>query len=214
MKSEILLINGSPRKKGNTSSLLEEMGRTLDLVDDAKPAVGRHNNRGNRNDRHPGVQIIHLDSLRIAPCKGCLWCQGSDKRLCVRKDDMGPIYKKLLSCEALVLGSPVYWDGVTAQLKIFIDRLFALMKWRGDKCKSLLSGRKAAIVLVAGGGVKDGLGDSRKMLRTVIKWCGFKFAGQLIVPYVDKPGEVQDKPEMMEKARRLVKKLRSMKSKV
>ncbi len=188
MKTDILLINGSPRKKGNTSVLLDEINRVL----------------GCKCIR---AEIVHLDSMRIAPCRGCLWCQGGDDRWCIQKDDMQALYRRLLACRGLVLASPVYWDGVTAQLKLFIDRLFAMMKWKGAKCKSLISGKQAAMVLVAGGGPKDGLGDSRRMLRTVIKWCGFSFAGQLIVPFVDKPGEVKGKEEVMEKAKRLALKL-------
>jgi len=185
--NEILLINGSPRKKGNTSVLLAELARQL-------------------KEAGVSVKTVRLASLRVAPCNGCAWCQKGMKRHCVQKDDMGGLYHDLLACRGLVLASPVYWDGITAQLKAFIDRLFAMMKWRDGKAKSLLSGKRAGMVLVAGGGMGEGLSDSRKMLRTVIKWCGFKHIGQIIVPFVDKPGEVRAKQDAMKSVAVLARK--------
>ncbi len=186
--NSILLINGSPRKQGNTSILLGE----------AKKVLARKGLK---------VKTIHLDSLRIKPCRGCNWCQKRDSRHCVQEDKMTELYRELLDCRGLVLGSPVYWDGVTAQMKIFIDRLFAMMKWKGESYKSLISGKRAILVLVAGGGIKDGLTDTRKMMRTVIKWCGFKRVGELIVPFMYKAGSVKEKPDVIQKIRLLAEKL-------
>jgi multimeric flavodoxin WrbA len=135
--NEILLINGSPRKKGNTSVLLAELERSL-------------------KGAGVSVKTVRLASMAVAPCNGCAWCQKGAKRHCVQKDDMAGLYHDLLDCQGIVLASPVYWDGITAQLKAFIDRLFAMMKWRDGKAKSLISGKRAAMLLVAGGGEKEG----------------------------------------------------------
>ena len=208
---DIILINGSPRARGNTSVLLCEIEKTL-----------RRENMA--------FKTVRLQDLKISPCKGCNWCQTSPNplpqgdqpslklrltgrargrvieldgllyRLCSIKDDMQRLYHDLLACKAVVFAGPVYWDSISAQLKLFIDRLFALMKWKDGKCKSLLNGKKAALVLVAGGGIKDGLADSRGMMRTIIKWCGMKRIGELMVPFVDKPGEVAGKASVIEAA--------------
>jgi len=98
-------IQGSPRVGGNTDLLL----------DAALQGAA---------DRGATVIRFHLNELNIRPCQGCGGCEKTG--VCVIKDDMGLIYKALANMDSLVLASPIYFGGVTAQTKGMIDRCQAL----------------------------------------------------------------------------------------
>jgi len=67
------------------------------------------------------VDLIDLTDLRITPCIACDSC--SLDGACVFDDDFTAAYARMIEADALVFASPVYVDGVTGQMKIFIDRL-------------------------------------------------------------------------------------------
>lgn len=98
-------IQGSPRVGGNTDLLL----------DAALQGAA---------DRGATVIRFHLNDLNIRPCQGCGGCEKTGA--CVIKDDMGLIYEALANMDSLVLASPIYFGGVTAQTKAMIDRCQAL----------------------------------------------------------------------------------------
>lgn len=91
--------------------------------------------------------LIQLSGLDIKPCDGCWRCKGSGK--CVIKDDMKLIYGELLRCDALILGSPVYFGNVSASLKTVMDRTVCFYN---GKC---LQDKLGAGVAVQGGDAGD-----------------------------------------------------------
>ncbi|WP_461206213.1 flavodoxin family protein [Clostridium sp. DL1XJH146] len=97
---KILLINASNRKR-NTYSLLSSIGEIL-------------KNNGFE------TELITLSDYKIDYCKGCEVCILKDK--CVIKDDASIIMKKIIDCDGLVIGTPVYLNNMTGILKSFIDR--------------------------------------------------------------------------------------------
>jgi multimeric flavodoxin WrbA len=99
-KMKVLGICGSPRD-GNTVWVMRKI-----LV--------KH-----KVDIEP--EVIFLKDLKIELCDGCLTCEDTGE--CVKNDDLQPIYKKLVKCDKLVIGTPVYFDSIPALLKNFIDRL-------------------------------------------------------------------------------------------
>ena len=104
---QVLVILGSPRKKGNSSALAARISRG------AKSAGAE-------------VETVFLQGLKISPCRGCNTCQKDDTQGCAIKDDMQEIYPKLIEADAWVIASPVYWFTMSAQTKIFMDRCYAL----------------------------------------------------------------------------------------
>lgn len=101
-------IVGSPKKNGNVDLLVSQV---------LKGAESR------------GTQVctLYLNDLHIRPCQSC----GADPypHHCRYDDDMGQIYDALESCDVIVLGSPVYFDTVSAQTKLVIDRCNCLMPY-------------------------------------------------------------------------------------
>lgn len=97
----VLILVGSPRIKGNTS----EISRRVEGILRAKGI---------------STETVFLDKLQLGPCRGCDSCE--DTGDCIQEDDMQELWEKLESSDGLVLASPTYYSGVTAQMKIFIDR--------------------------------------------------------------------------------------------
>ena len=120
----------SPRKEGNTAWAVNK------ILEGAK-------------EQNAETQVWRSSDLDIRPCKGCLCCVQSDR--CAINDDMQKIYDALVQADALVLGSPVYMGQMSAQAKIFTDRLFAQMTPRfSPKFKEKNASKKLTLVFTQG----------------------------------------------------------------
>lgn len=126
MSRKILVLNGSPREKGNTAALVKQ------LTIGAKEAGAE-------------VESVRLHDLDIHPCDACDSCQGNGNG-CVISDDMQELYPKLRTADVIVIASPVYWFNLTAQTKLCIDRWYAMESTAGFE----LAGKKLALLMVYG----------------------------------------------------------------
>ena len=116
---KITIINGSPRK-GNTFTAINTF---------IEGAQGDHD-----------IEIIEPDKLDISTCKGCGACQCY--KGCVAKDDTNATIDKIVAADLILFATPVYWWGMTAQLKLVIDKCY---------CKgALLKGKQVGIIAVGG----------------------------------------------------------------
>ena len=131
----ILILNGSPRKKGNTTYLVNE------LADQLKS-----------KDNH--VEILHLNDYDIKPCQGCYWCYKDYPLKCIQNDVMNGLYHHTLEADVIIFASPIYWFTYSAQLKLFIDRLLALHVKGGHS----FNGKKFASIFVYGASNSEGSG--------------------------------------------------------
>jgi multimeric flavodoxin WrbA len=128
MAKKILVLLGSPRRKGNSAILADQ------ITKGAKSAKAK-------------VETIYLHGKTIAPCKACFTCQKKNSKGCSIPDDMQDIYLKLIEADAWVIASPVYWFSMSAQTKMFMDRCFALPAYQ----KEPFIGKKIAIAMTYGG---------------------------------------------------------------
>ena len=119
MSKNVLILMGSPRKKGNTSILCDEF------------------KRGAEEAGH-SVEKIDVAALNIHGCLGCNGCQRNGGT-CVQKDDMQDIYQKILAADVVVLASPIYYYTWTAQLKAVIDRTYAMLSTMHNKTFYMIS---------------------------------------------------------------------------
>ena len=105
-KMKLLILNGSPRPKGNTKQMIEAFCEGLESA---------------------GVEYDVFDVCRmnIHGCLACEYCHTKGQGQCVQKDDMQKIYEKLQEAEMLVIASPIYYHGLSGQLKCTIDRFYA-----------------------------------------------------------------------------------------
>jgi multimeric flavodoxin WrbA len=102
---KIIGFIASPRKEGNTAWTVHK------ILEGAK-------------EQGAETESWYFNDLDINPCQGCFGCKNSD-RGCVINDDMQILYDAIEHADVLVLGSPVYMGQMSAQAKIFTDRLFA-----------------------------------------------------------------------------------------
>ena len=105
----ILILQGSPRKSGNTVWMAEEFKK-------AAEAAGHQ------------VTLVDVAHKKIAGCLACDYCHGKGNGACVQKDDMQEIYPLLKEAEALVIASPVYYFTMSAQIQAPIQRVYCMNK--------------------------------------------------------------------------------------
>ena len=116
---KIVIINGSARR-----------GNTLTAIDAFIKGASEKNE----------IEIIQPDRLHIAPCKGCGVCQCY--KGCIDQDDTNPTIDKITAADVILFATPVYWWGMSAQLKLIIDKCYC----RGLKLKN----KKVGTIVVGG----------------------------------------------------------------
>lgn len=92
--------------------------------------------------RKENSEIIYARSLKAGPCKACEYCHGKGNGICVQKDDMADALERIRKADEVALFSPIYWWQVTSQMKLVIDRLYAMdhKEWEGKKLTVVLNG--------------------------------------------------------------------------
>ena len=129
---KVLGIMGSPRVGGNSDILLDE------ALKGAKETGAE-------------VEKIILDKKKIAVCKDCKKC--NETGICVIKDDMHEIQKKILAADAIIHSVPVYFWSMTAQMKAYLDRWCAFFdeQWRWQKnYYPQMKGKRIGLITVCG----------------------------------------------------------------
>lgn len=181
---KIIGIAGSPRKQGNSTTLLNYV-----LEGAAEKGAER-------------LPIVHLEDLNFKGCQNCGGC--NDTGRCVQKDDLTPVYKSLAEADIWVLSSPIYFDGISGQLKLFFDRLLCLY-W-----KKLPDKRRGAIVIAYEDKKREDYIENMKVYQNYLPWFSeFEFVDVLEAWGVAKKGDVAKKPEFLEQAKELGRKLAS-----
>ena len=122
---KIVIINGSARK-----------GNTLTAINAFIKGAAEKNE----------IEVIAPDKLHISPCKGCGACQCH--KGCVDQDDTNPTINKLVEADMILFATPVYWWGMTAQLKQVIDKCY---------CRGLQLKEKKIGLIVVGGSPLDNI---------------------------------------------------------
>lgn len=124
---KILMINGSPRRTGNTALALQALEKKLQADHE--------------------VELLQSYSMTVTPCLACLECKKNDG-FCVQRDDTNTMLQKINDAECIVFGTPVFWIGMSGQLKLFIDKFVARQNIFKQKPKKTVS------VVVGGSGPK------------------------------------------------------------
>lgn len=130
MGKKIVILNGSPRRSGNTSTLVKAFR-------DGAQSAGHT------------VTEFFLNSMNIHGCKGCFGGQSDQICPCVQQDDMNQIYPAVRDCDVVVLASPLYYWTLSGQLLTAFDRLFALEE--GGKNLLRGNGKSSALLMAAEG---------------------------------------------------------------
>ena len=192
MARKIMILCGSPRTKGNTNTLAgwfaegaTEAGADVEIVDAA-----------NLEYKSNG-------------CTACGSCQKSEKFGCVIEDEASDVLLRVGQADVVVFATPVYFFGVTAQLKLLMDRMHSLIKFNpADKSvRRPNCDQNYAVLATAGGDMNGGLGLVGQTFETLAGFTGAKVE-KLLVPHAPQdPGETAKNTDLKNKARQFGTKL-------
>ncbi len=183
MKKNILILLGSPRKKGNTAILANQVHEGAKL--------GKAN-----------VEVIYLNSKNIKPCQACNKCQNEGAKGCVVNDDMQLIYPKFIAADSVVMTTPIYFCNVSAQIKLFIDRLYCFSSHnRSSEQKNMIAGKNMVFILTYEA-PDPFLAGAVNAIFSLQNLCEIIQAGNRIVLYgrADKAGEINNNKDLLKKA--------------
>ena len=177
MGKKIIVLNGSPRKNGNTSALVKAF------------------REGAESAGH-SVTEFWLEGMKINGCRGCCAGGKNPESPCVQKDDMAQIYPAYKEADVVVLASPLYYWTISGQLKCAFDRLFAV----AECDPSYTNPRKESALLMAAEG--NGFEETVYWYDRLMGHIGWKDCGKVLCGGVMAVGDIEGKPEL-EEARRL-----------
>jgi len=172
MGKKIVILNGSPRKKGNTSILVAEFIR------------------GTKEVGHTVTEFF-LDSMNIHGCKGCFGGHSSMEYPCVQKDDMMQIYPAVKECNVIVLATPLYYWNMSGQLRTAVDRLFALEEGDGNLLRD--HNRSSVLLMAAEGHSFEDVLTYYNHLMEHLRW---KNLGHVLAGGNVTVGDITGKPEL------------------
>ena len=160
----ILIISGSHRKGGNTELLAEAF---------AKGAAAHHH-----------VEIVSVRDYKVNPCLGCNACFKTNG-VCAQKDDMTILYEKMSQADMLVIASPVYFYGISAQLKAVIDRFH-------NPIRDTFHIKKMALLLVGAATLPELFDAILAEYNLCLKFFGIEDVGNVLVRGVKDKGDINN----------------------
>jgi multimeric flavodoxin WrbA len=172
MSKKIMILTASPNKKGNTALLAEWFCQGAK----SKGAV---------------CEIINVAGIKYKSngCTACMKCQGSDTYACVIKDEASAVIAAVPEADVLVFATPIYFFGPSAQLKLILDRMYALFKFnrKTGAITSVFQGKSLVLLASSGGSLKSGLKLVEETFKVIAHFAGCLFDA-LLVPCAGKSG--------------------------
>ncbi|WP_343208155.1 flavodoxin family protein [Anaerolentibacter hominis] len=175
MKKIVVLI-GSCRDSGNTARLADA------FIQGAKEA-------GNK------VTRFNIAKMNIHGCLDCKYCHTHDG-VCIQKDDMGQIHDALREADLAVIASPIYYAGLTGQMKSVIDRLFVA------KGKAFDNIKEAKLLLTYASETGESIVPCIESTRLAVGYLGWELTDVIQAAGVYNAGEIDGREEL-DQARKL-----------
>ena len=185
MGREVMIAVGSPRKRGNSSTLAAQVAA-------GAKAGGAQ------------VETFYLHGMNIKPCTACGGCRKKTHVDCVIKDDMQILYPKLRSADVIVIASPIYWFTFSAQTKLFMDRWYGL----GSDEGYALAGKKFALLLSYADAdpFLSGAVNALRTFQDALQFIEAKLVG-MVYGSASKAGEIRKNKTLMNEAYELGRKI-------
>ena len=191
MSKKILIVQGSPRKNGNTRAISAVVAEEATKF---------------------GAEVVELDAtklkFKVLGCIDCMKCKTAEGYGCAIKDEVSDKIAKLVDYDVIVFSTPLYWWSYTAQIKIFIDRIYSLCKHnKSGDIDTPLRGKTLALLATAGGGLKDNLEILESQLKNPANMLGCKFSSCLFPNTNHEEGSLLKDEEAVKKAKQFGKDL-------
>lgn len=168
---KIVVLVGSMRKEGNTDLLVKA------FVDGASK----------KNE----IEIISVAEYKVNPCIGCNSCFERKDNSCFQKDDMEVIYKKLAKADMIVIASPVYFYGISSELKAIVDRLHTPLR-------NTFKVKKLGLLLVAAATLPAVFDAIEIQYKLVLDFFKLEDAGRVLVRGVKEKGDIKENKALEE----------------
>ncbi len=175
----LLAIAPSPRRNGNSETLLKEFCRAAE-------------------DAGWKVDMLRVNSMNFKPCQACDACAKDGK--CILKDDMQDVYPKVAAADALVITSPVTFGSLNAQLKMFIDRFQCWWNAKYTLEKPFVredENRQGFFICVGALQRKRYCENAEEIIRVFFHNINYKLAGKLFFRGYDEKGAILEDPEAL-----------------
>ena len=169
--SNIVILVGSVRKNGNTVRLAQSFAE----------GAAKNNN----------VEIVSVDDYNVKPCIGCNSCFTREGNQCFQDDDMVQIYEKLRNADIVVVASPVYFYGISAQLKAVVDRLHTPMR-------NTFRIKKLGLFLVGAAELPNLFEPIIMQYQMVLDFFKLESIGTVLVHGVKDIGDIEGSPALRE----------------
>jgi multimeric flavodoxin WrbA len=169
----ILAINGSPNRSGNTARLMRA------ILDGAES-----------NDHT--TETIHLHELNMRGCSACMACK-REKGIghCAQRDDFQTIEPKLRQADCLIIGSPIYFGFLTGQIKCLIDRWYSFLDTEYNN--DVLKNKRFIPVIVSGAPAEQFCVPALDYLRRwLVNFLGMKEDGHIAAGGLRVPSDSKD----------------------
>ena len=183
---KVVILLGSPRQGGNSAALAEQI------------AAGAA-------EAGAEVRSFYLHGLKIAPCRACESCHNPGAKGCVVQDDMQQVYPALRAADAIVYASPIYWFTMSAQLKLAMDRCYALITADGGY---VLKGKRIGLAFSFGGEdpFDSGCTNAIRTFQDAFGFIGAEIVG-MVYGSAAAAGDIKANSKVMKEAEDLGRKL-------
>ncbi|MFA6363434.1 flavodoxin family protein [Methanoregula sp.] len=184
MTVTVLGISGSPRRHGNTETLLDS------FLDGARAAGAI-------------VEKVVLNDLNYSPCRGCNACHKTGK--CIVNDDAPGLFDRILAADCVAVASPIYSMGITAQLKGFIDRaqylwarkfILKTLEFSEDHIKQ----HKGVFISTAGQNQAHVFDSAFPAITALFHGTGFDYSENIVANNMDMYNGIKNHPTALKEA--------------
>jgi multimeric flavodoxin WrbA len=182
---KITAVLGSPRLQGNSGTLAHK------FLDTSK-------------DRGAEVRVFPLNLLSFQGCQGCGACK-TNTEACILEDDLSQVLENIKAADVLLLASPVYFGDLSGQLKCFFDRTYSYLN--PDFSSRVPPGKKAVMILVQANADESQFNDIFPRYQRWLKLFGYDPVYPLRAVGVKDPGDLENRPEILEKAGSLAREI-------
>lgn len=174
---KIIGINGSPRINGNSAQLLEIMLKQTEQYG-------------------ASIKTYHLNKMNFKGCQGCSSCR--EKGNCILKDDMNILLKEVKEADVVILSTPVYMWQMSAQTKLFTDRLMPLLK---SDYSSRLMGQKLLMLYTQGNTNCSQFSSYFEYTKNMFTFLGFRVLPPFVAGGFHHENDIQKYPNIIQRAK-------------
>lgn len=187
---KVVYILGSPRSNGNCATVANR------LLEAAKI-------------KEFDISTYILNELSFKGCQACMACKTTHDE-CILKDGLTKVLHEVRGTDVLVLATPIYFGGVTAQTKAFIDRTFSFLQpnfYKRDQPSRIAPGKKLVFITSQGQKEKAKFADIFPKYSQFLKWYGFDDTYVIRACGVDGINDVLSRPDILRMAEMIAKKI-------